>query len=44
MIRLESEKNNLRLSKSPVKPLNKKLKLILKDSKRNEDIKNKLLE
>ena len=44
MIRLESEKNNLRLSKSPLKPLNKKFKLILKDSKRNEDIKNKLLE
>ncbi len=38
------ENSNLKISKSPLKELNKKLKIIIANAKREEDIKDKLLE
>ncbi len=38
------ENSNLKISKVPIKELNEKQKKIIKNSKRGEDIKNKLLE
>ena len=38
------ENSNLKISKSPLKELNKKLKTIIANAKREEDIKDKLLE
>ena len=36
--------NNLKISKVPLKGLNKEQKIIVKNAKREEDIRNKLLE
>ncbi|AIQ95570.1 FAD-dependent oxidoreductase [Prochlorococcus sp. MIT 0604] len=43
LVRMD-ENNNLIISKSPLKELNEKLKTIIVSEKREEDIKNKLLE
>ena len=36
--------NNLKISKVPLKELNKQQKIIIANAKREEDIRNKLLE
>ena len=36
--------SNLKISKVPLKELNKEQKIIVKNAKREEDIRNKLLE
>ena len=38
------DNNNLKISKVPLKELNKEQEIIVKNAKREEDIRNKLLE